>query len=131
MFLNPLVDYIFFPKGAAHDFYYSHAIVAACNIVTWLLYKLGRFGGLIETTGFLGERSLSCGRILMCILGPVGFFPYSPVSTVIWLPIIATAANWTLLSLLAIPVLLALEIKYFILLKIPSHRLRNDGEISK
>jgi len=94
MLVNLLIEPIVFPRGPWREFYLYHTGLIVVNIVAWCLYKSGRAESLSKTAGFLGERVLSFGRILMCFLAPIGFFPYSPVSGVLWFPIIEVATSW-------------------------------------
>jgi hypothetical protein len=126
---NPLVEMIVFPKGPWREFYFWHLFFASSNLVCWLAYRLGPYTpgkgtGLIATIGFLGERALSIGRIMMCFLGPIGFFPWSPVSGIVWMPLIGLATHMYLIPfvLIALLALIGAEVKYFIDLGKPRFR---------
>jgi hypothetical protein len=127
--VNPFVELLTAPKGGWQDFYHWHLLLAVSNIVFWLAYRIGAFTqggdeGLIATVGFLGERALSLGRIAMCFLGPIGFFPYSPVSGTVWFPLISLATYQYLFPMFVLVVLAmgAAEVNYFIALGKPEFR---------
>lgn len=129
--VNPFVELLVTPKGGWRDFQYWHLFLAVNNIVFWLAYRIGAYTpggdeGLIATVGFLGERALSLGRIAMCFLGPIGFFPYSPVSGAIWFPLISIATYQYLFPVFVLVVLAmaAAEVNYFIALGKPKFRNR-------
>jgi hypothetical protein len=129
--VNPFIEFLTAPKGGWRDFHHWHLLLAMSNIVFWLAYRVGAYtpGGderLIATGGFLGERALSLGRIAMCFWGPIGFFPYSPVSGAVWFPLISIATHQYLFPIFVLVVLAmaAAEVRYFIELGRPKFRER-------
>lgn len=70
----------------------------------------------MATVGFLGERALSLGRMTMCLLDPIGLFPYSQASGNVWIPLTYIAMYPYLFHVFVIIIIImtAAELNYFL-----------------